>query len=299
MLPTVDPRVFAPLALRANVLADGVLSGLHASPTRGAASEFAEYKEYSPGDDVRRIDWRASARQDRTYVREREHEAQIDVSLVLDVSASMSFGSGTFTKAQHGATLLATLANLAARQHDRIGLGLLGGSQPVLPHRDTRSHASALIAQLEAAATQTSARDNATAPLQLDKLLAQWPRRRGLLVLASDFFDASFSLLRALRRARARDNDVIAFLVLDPAERDFPYDGMTRFEALESHDSLLVDAAVVRQTYLARLAEFVAATSRSLQQVGIPLIRADVDQDIRATIAEMLVHRAKRQRGGP
>ena len=233
----LDPTVLARidnLELLARTVVDGFLQGIHRSPYLGVSMDFAEHRPYMPGDDIRRIDWRLYARTDRFYIKQFEAETNADVGFLLDVSASMGYGSGETSKLDYARFLTASLAYFSAGQKDRVGLYAF--DDDVVEH--VRPSAAHLDKVLYATARVKAEREGGW-----DKPLARVAntfRRRGILVVASDFYADPDKISSALGFFRAQGHDVVAFHILDPAEIDFPFAQASNFQDLETHEVLQV-----------------------------------------------------------
>ncbi|HEY5088823.1 MAG TPA: DUF58 domain-containing protein [Polyangia bacterium] len=243
-MPTLalDPQDIARLesmSVRARVIVEGAFAGLHQNPHAGASIEFAEHKEYAPGDDIRRIDWKAVGRVDRYYLKRFEDETEMRTFLLLDASASMGYGRRGPSKLAYGSYLAAALAYLLAQQGDPAGLLLFDDrTRQYLPPRTRGGHIRDLLIALEAVTPA-----GRTEPGRALAHVAEMADRRSLIVLFSDLLDAPADLADRLRQVRSRGNDVVVFQILDPDEVELPYDEVTAFEAMEPDDArrLLVD----------------------------------------------------------
>jgi uncharacterized protein (DUF58 family) len=224
-----------PLELRARLVVEGFLAGLHRSPYHGFSVEFSEYRPYSPGDDLRYLDWKLLARSDRQYIKRFEDETNLRCQLVVDQSRSMAYASKTdgverSPKLRYAVTIAATLAHFLARQRDAVGLTTF--EQDVVEHvppRHRHGHLQRLLAVLERAAS-----GSATGLAPALERVAGLTRQRGLVVLISDLLAPLDGLDTAFGQLRARGQEVIVFRVLDPAELAFPFEGASLFEDLES-----------------------------------------------------------------
>jgi uncharacterized protein (DUF58 family) len=293
----LDPRQLARLAtlpIRARVIVEGALTGLHRARVHGSSVEFAQHKEYSPGDELRHVDWKAFAKVDRYYVKQFEQESQLTVYLVLDASASMAFAGGGLAKLDYAVHLLAALAYLVVQQQDKIGLVACGdrGVETVIPARGRASHLHDLLAVLEEVRARGGRGDEPPAAA-LERVAELARRRRTLIIVASDLFDADDRTIAALRALRAQRHDVSVLHVLDPHERTFPYDGLTQFEALEGDGKLLVNPAAIREQYLARMAEFLTRCRDDLARAGVDYHQVATDRPIEQALLELLVARAR------
>ncbi len=251
-----DPLVLAKistLTLRARYVVEGLLSGLHESPYRGYSVEFAEHREYAPGDEIRRIDWKAYGKFDRYFVKEYEEETNLRAYLLLDASASMNYGSQGLTKFDYGCYLAASLAYLLLRQGDYVGLATFGDQvQRYIPPRSGLKHMQALSSQMEATRPQGET--------HLDQVLREIAgkiTRRGMIMVISDLFDASERVMRALKYFRHRRHEVMVFHLLDDNELRFPFDRLTVFEDLEDPTlRVLSEPRSIREAYLQQLQAF-------------------------------------------
>src|SRR5262249_30729412 len=247
--PFLDPAVVARLGtleLKARTIVEGFLSGLHRSPFKGFSVEFAEYRQYIPGDALSTIDWKVYARSDRYYVKKFEEETNLDCHVMLDVSNSMSYGSGPMTKFEYGACLAASLGYLMNRQRDAIGLTAFDEQiVSMLPASSRPGHLRAVLVTLDR--LQPAHQTNVSNPLHQ---LADSIVKRGMVVLISDLFDDPAEVIRGLKHFQFRGNDVIVFHILDPDETDFPFDRATRFEDLETSEEIMAVPGAVRDHYL-------------------------------------------------
>lgn len=262
------------LKLRARYVVEGVLAGLHRSPHRGSSVEFAEYKEYAPGDDIKHIDWRAYARNDRYYVKQFEDETNLRAYILLDTSGSMLFGSGEVTKLVYGQTLAASLAHLLLRQTDAPGLMLFDARAGMfLPPSSRTRHLDDLISVLE----RPIPAGQGTSIEEALNTIAERVRRRSMIVLISDMLDASQQTQHLLRVLRSRRMDVALFHLVDPHEMTLPYEGLTEFEGMEGDGRLLVDPDDIRSTYQAMFAEHLEQVERLSRESQVDYHRVVTD----------------------
>jgi len=238
----LDPTDIARLgsmSVRARVIVEGAFAGLHQNPHAGSSIEFSEHKEYAPGDDIRRIDWKAVGRVDRYYIKRFEDETEMRTFLLLDSSASMGYGRKGVTKLAYASYVAAALAYLLAQQGDPAGLLLFDEkTRQYLPPRTRGGHIRDLLVALEAAYAA-----GRTEPGRALAEVGEIADRRSLIVVFSDLLDAPADLSDRLRQVRSRGNDVVLFHILDPDEVELPYDEVTDFEGIEPEDArrLLVD----------------------------------------------------------
>jgi uncharacterized protein (DUF58 family) len=248
----LDPAVLGRignLQLLAKTVVDGFLTGLHRSPYLGFSIDFAEHRPYMPGDDIRRIDWRLWARTDRHYIKLFEADTNANFVVLLDVSASMSYGTHSLAKLDYARYLAACLEFFSSQQRDRVGLvtfdhEIVEYVPPSMKRLDTILH---LLDQAEAGRP-----GSLTEPLlQITELLG----RKGILVLISDFYEEPASVLRAIAPLRARGHDVITFQVMDPAELEFPFEDASGFEDLETGEQIPVVPGKLKADYKRMVAD--------------------------------------------
>ena len=253
-----DPKVLAGIAnlgLRARWVVEGLMSGVHKSRAKGFSVEFEEHREYSPGDEIRRIDWKALGKFDRYFIKEYEDETNLRAHLVLDASASMNYASDGITKFDYGCTLTASLAYLILKQQDAAGLVTFSDRiEAFIPPRAKRDYLLQILHALESR--------NPAGETNVGKILediAGQIRRRGLVILVSDLLDEPEPILKGLRQFRFKGNDVIVFHLLDRAELDLPFDGNILFEDLEAANlQIVADPRAIRTTYRQVVQEFIA-----------------------------------------
>lgn len=246
-----------PLDLRARIVADALFAGGHRSRRFGSSTEFAEHKVYTPGDDLRRLDWRVMGRLDKSYVRRTEDETRTDVVIVVDTSGSMAYAGGARgsvgpSKLDVARTLSAAVAFIALHQQDAPGVSLFAGHEHAsLPARG-RGDALGQIGELLVAARAEGPSSLASTLQSVTSRL----RRKTVVVVVSDLIDAGPDALSALGVLRRRGGDAIVLQVLHDDELDFPFDGVVKFEDLEGDREVQVDAPLVRKAYLDELAIF-------------------------------------------
>ena len=239
MLDPLDIARLESMAVRARVIVEGAFAGMHQNPHAGASIEFSEHKEYAPGDDIRRIDWKAAGRVDRYYIKRFEDETEMRTFLLVDASASMGYGRKGPSKLAYASYLAAALAYLLAQQGDPAGLLVFDeGTRHYLPPRTRGGHIRDLLAALDAVYPA-----GRTEPGRALAHVGEMADRRSLVVLFTDLLDAPADLADRLRQLRSRGNDVVLFQLLDPDEVELPFDELTDFQAMEPDDArrLLVD----------------------------------------------------------
>ena len=279
------------LNLVARSVVEGFVSGLHRSPYHGFSVEFADHRKYTPGDNIRDLDWRAWAKSDRFYIKRYEEETNVNAHLLLDVSASMTFRSRGVSKLEYACFLAASLAYLMVRQQDSVGLVVFAdGIEKRLPPHSTTVHLNELLRTLEAV-EPVAETDIATTFHELAEMI----RRRGLIVILSDLLDEEREVLRALRHFRHRHHEVIIFHVLDPAERRFPYSRLSDFIDLETGSRLQVEPRFVRQEYLKQVEAFINTYRQGATESNIEYVLADTTTPYDRLLLAYLARRSKVQ----
>lgn len=299
--PVVAQRV-STLIVSARRAVEGLLTGMHKSPHRGASVVFVEHREYRPGDDLRLLDWRAYARTDRHMIKRFEQETQLRATLVLDRSGSMAYPSapGERTKAEHAATLLAALGYVLVRQGDATGAATFDETlSALLPARSRPTQVDALAVALSEPPRAGAETDLAAALTAL----AERAGRRGFIAIASDlldFRDRGAELGREhgpfapLAQLVAHGHDVVVFQVLHPDELTLPFDGPTRFEGMEGEAALEVDPVALRAAYRREVDAFIDGCRAQCTAVGARHVLARTDVPPEHTLAELLTSRGRR-----
>lgn len=240
------------LEIRARHIVEGFLSGMHRSPYFGQSVEFLQHREYATGDDLRHVDWKVWARQDRLYVKQYEEETNLRCSLLVDISNSMAYGKGPLNKYEYGCTLACSLAYLILRQQDGVGCVTFDERIRVtVPIRTKHNHIFSIVDSL--AVQEPREKTDMSAIL---RQVAESAPRRGLMVLVSDLLADRDGLFRGLRLLRQRGHDVLIFHIMDDEELDFPFNGPMRFEGLESPEFLNCNPRALRDGYLDALQQF-------------------------------------------
>jgi uncharacterized protein (DUF58 family) len=286
LLPEAISRI-SRLEVRARHIVEGFLSGLHRSPYYGQSVEFVQHREYVPGDDIRRIDWKVWSKTDKYYIKQYEEDTNLRTTLLVDLSESMQFGPGAMTKFDYGCTIAAALAYLLLRQQDSVGLVAFDSEvRTRVPSRSKRNHLHAILSALAAEAP-----DRKTDMFSVLEQVAEAQSQRGMVVVISDLFVERDSLFRGLKMLRHRGHDVLLFHVLDDQELDFEYSGTTRFEGLEDMGQLVCDPKGLRAGYLDAVHEFLASLRRhcSRNTIDYQIIRTSEHLD--AALSHYMNHR--------
>ena len=288
----LDPAVLSrigSLELVARTVVEGFISGLHRSPFLGFSVDFAQYRQYIEGDDIRQIDWKVYARSDRHYVKQYEGETSTNVYLLLDISGSMAYRSGSVTKMDYARYLTASLAYFAQRQRDRAGLTTFAADLvDKLPPRCRREHLLSLLHLIDKARAES-----ATAFGKPLRALAEIIRRRGIVVLVSDLYAPTGEILESIRQFRFQGNDVIVLQILDPREQRFDFSDSVQMVDMETRRRLVMDPALVRADYLARLESHQQEIRNLCGALGVDFMVLDTSQPLDLALYRYLSTRQK------
>jgi len=275
------------LDLRARHIVEGFLSGLHRSPYFGQSVEFRQHREYAVGDDLRHVDWKVWAKQDRYYVKQFEEDTNLRATLLVDVSNSMQYGSGPLNKYEYGATIAASVAYLLLRQQDAVGCVAFDERvRSIVPLRTKRNHLNSIIQALSV----SEPRDKTDLPPIFREVAESFPRR-GMMILISDLLADRPGLVRGLKLLRQRGHDVLVFHVMDDDELDFPFSGPMRFEGLESADQLSCNPRALRDGYLEALGAFLDEVRRQCASNTCDYALIRTSQPLDAALAHYISNR--------
>jgi uncharacterized protein (DUF58 family) len=249
----------ARMELVARRAVQGFMSGLHPSPYFGSSVEYADHRPYALGDELRSIDWKLLAKTDKYYVKLFEEETNTRATIVLDTSRSMTFASpGQMSKLEYGMFLTAALAYMMLHQKDAVGLAMFDhGVRQYLPPRATAAHFQNMLTLMEQSKPGT---DTRIGPV-LNELIPRIPKR-GIVILISDLLDDIRTITDGLAYCKHQRHEVIVFHLIDPAERSFPFEKLTRFKDLEGDGSLVANPRAIKQAYLQRLNEYLDRVRR-------------------------------------
>ena len=266
----LDPAALAKignLELIAKFVVEGFISGLHKSPYHGFSVEFAQYRQYMPGDDIKHLDWKAYGRTNRYYIKQFEEETNLNCYLLLDTSESMTYGSGELTKLQYGSYLIASIAYFMAKQRDAVGFAYFDDTlHEYLPARSSPAHLHSILLTLER--IQTNKLTQMGQPIHQ---IAERLTKRGLVILVSDLYeDDPDTVVNALEHLRYDGHEVIVFHVLDNQELEFAFDRVARFVDAETDEEVIATPQAIRQSYLSHLHDFI-------NHYKLELSRSDID----------------------
>jgi uncharacterized protein (DUF58 family) len=291
----LDPRTLAKLQgleLRARLIVEGYVSGVHRSPFHGFSIEFAEHREYVQGDDLRYVDWKVFGKTDKFYLKQYEEETNLVSYLLLDTSESMRYQSegAAMSKLEYAQCVAASLSYLILQQQDSVGLVTFDREVRALVRASSNpSHLRQLLHVMDESVPE---RKTATGPIFHD--LAERLKKRGIVMVLSDLFDDVPSMLAGLKHFRHRRHEVVIFHVLDPAELDFPFRNMTLFKGMEDLPDVLTDPRSLRRAYLEEFGRFVNQVKRGCRQHHIDYVPLRTDQSLEVALSTYLAARMTR-----
>jgi len=291
-----DPRRFlhpeaiariSRLDLRARQVVEGYISGMHKSPFFGHSVEFVQHRDYTPGDDIRHLDWKVWSKTDKFYIKQFEEETNLRSHLVVDVSNSMHYGRGALNKYNYACTVAACLAYMLLRQQDAVGLITFDEDvRQVVPARSQHNHIDALVKAMDV----SRPRDKTNIERTLKRVAESAPGR-GMVVLISDLLVEREPLFRGLEMLRHGRHDLLVFHIMDEDELSFPFAGTTRFEGMEELDQVLCDPRALREGYLEALEEYLVEVRRGCARKGIDYSLIHTREYIDAVLSKFLHHR--------
>ena len=290
----LDPKTLQKISrldIIARLVVEGFVTGLHKSPFHGFSVEFAEHREYVPGDDPKHIDWKVYGRSDRFYIKEYEEETNLTATILLDASESMKFKCQPDrpSKLEYASMIAASLAYLILRQRDSVGLVTFDEKiRTFLPPSSHPSHRNVLLHTLNT----LEPRARTTIGPVFDEM-AERVKKKGLIIIISDLFDDPATILHGLRHFRHRRHEVILFHVLDEWEKTFPFEQMTKFKGLEGLAELTADPRAVRQAYLEELEKFTWEIKRGCRQDRIDYVGLDTSVPLDVALTSYLATRAE------
>jgi uncharacterized protein (DUF58 family) len=289
----LDPLTLAKvrgLELQARLVVEGYLSGMHKSPYHGFSVEFAQHREYVPGDDIKHIDWKVYGRTGRFYLKQYEEETNLIAWILLDVSESMHYGSGPVTKYDYACMAAAALAYLVLHQADSVGFVTFdNGVRKFLKPSSQPSHLKEMVHVMNQGAGKQK---SGMAPLFHD--LAERVNRRALIFVLSDMFDEVPDILTGFKHLRHKRHEVILWHILDQAELTFPFQESTLFRGLEQYPELLTDPRSLRDSYLEEINRFVTELKHGCRDQNIDYVQLRTDTPLSVALSSYLAHRLKR-----
>jgi uncharacterized protein (DUF58 family) len=291
----LDPAVLSrlanfPLFARRPML--GTVSGRHPSPHRGSSVEFAEYRKYVPGDDLRRLDWRAYGRSDRFYVKEFEADTNLRCCLVLDTSGSMEFGSQGTTKIDYARRIVAAIANIALQQGDAVGLACVArGIVKNVPPRRNPAHLTTVYDVLEQAQPRGE-----TQLVPVLHELAETVRQRALCIILSDLFIEPELLRGCFQHLKFRKHDVAVFHLIDPREISFDFRRPMRFLDMEGGPALFAEPNEIAERYHKALGDYLEGLHQVVLESAVDYHRVRIDEDYEQVLMRFLIGRTRTRR---
>jgi uncharacterized protein (DUF58 family) len=290
----LDPLTLAKvrgLELQARLLVEGYLSGMHRSPYHGFSVEFAQHREYVPGDDIKHVDWKVFGRTDRFYLKQYEEETNLVCWLVVDVSESMQYKSEGVSKYDYACMSAAALAYLILRQQDSAGLVTFDTQVRSFLRPSTQpGHLKEIVQVLN----QGAGREKTTLGPFFHEV-AERINRRSIIVILSDLFDDVSNLLAGMRHLRYHRHEVVVLHVLDAFELEFPFQEATLFRGLEEFPELLTDPRSLRRSYLEQVRSFVTDLQRGCREQNVDYVQLRTDTNLGVALSSYLAHRLARK----
>jgi uncharacterized protein (DUF58 family) len=260
------------MEIKARLVVEGFIAGLHKSPYHGFSVEFAEHRQYMPGDPLKNVDWKVYAKTDRYFIKEFEEETNLKAYILLDTSGSMGYGSDSVNKMEYGCYLSAALSYLMLKQRDSVGLVLFDQNirKYIPPKSALRSHLHVILQELDK--LEPSQTTNISFALHQ---MAERIKRRGLIILISDLFDQPDKVITGLKHFRHKKHEVIVFHVLDPKERTFAFPELAIFKDLETEEELMTSPWQIRKEYTQRFKELVSRYTLQCRESLIDYVLLD------------------------
>jgi uncharacterized protein (DUF58 family) len=292
----LDPRTLAKvgsLELRARLIVEGLMAGMHRSPYQGISVEFAQHRPYAAGDDIRHVDWKVYGRTEKVYLKQYLQETNLDLVCMVDASESMGFGSidiggGHWTKYDHATAIAASLAYMAIQQQDSVGLAIFDQTLA----RYFKPSNSPGQWKLVVNELQQIPRWNKTSTGKILDQLAEKLTHRSLIVILSDFFDDLDQIKQGLRHLRYKKHEIMVFQILDPQEIEFPFEDVTMFQGLEELGDLLTEPRALRQGYLDQLASFTEELKKVCRGMNVDFHRFGSGDPLDVALSQFLATRS-------
>ncbi|MFZ9935823.1 MAG: DUF58 domain-containing protein [Luteolibacter sp.] len=286
----LDPAILGSIGsldVVARQVVEGVRIGMHRSPARGISSEFTAYRQYVPGDEASAIDWKSYARSDRYYVKLFEAETNFVSNLLVDVSGSMTYGSGKITKLEYAKYMAASLAYLITDQGDSVGAAVFDGEiQTILPPKSRKGIINDISRAFER--VEPKPRTNVGAVLGN---FAHRMARRGVVVLFSDMLDSTDEFVKGINHLRFRGHNVIVFHILDPFELEFPFKGTSKFVGLEDDGELVTQPDRLRENYLKELDKLISGIRGACAKAEVDYVLVNTAEPIEHVLSGYLLQR--------
>lgn len=292
----LDPRTLArigSLDLRARLIVEGLMTGMHRSPYQGISVEFAQHRPYVQGDDIRHIDWKVMAKTDKVYLKQYLEETNLHLICIVDASESMGYGTvqsgkNTWTKYDHATAIAASLAYMAIQQQDSVGLAIFDQAlSRYFKPSNSPGQWKIVVNEL-----QQVPRWNKTNMGKILDQIAEKLTHRSLLVIISDFFDNIESIRQGLRHLRYKKHEIMVFQVMDPTEIEFPFEDVTLFKGLEEAGELLTEPRSLRDGYLEQLRLFTDQLKKTSRGMNIDFQRFSTGDSLDVALSQFLANRS-------
>jgi uncharacterized protein (DUF58 family) len=292
----LDPRTLARISsldLRARLVVEGLMTGMHRSPYQGISVEFAQHRQYVAGDDIRHVDWKVFGKTDKIYLKQYQEETNLHLICVVDASESMAYSSitsdnATWSKYDHATAIAASLSYMAIQQQDSVGLAVFDSD---LKHYIKPSNTPAQWKLITQDLTMVPRLKKTNTGRILDQL-AEKLTHRSLIVMLSDFFDDVENIKKGLRHLRYKKHEIMAFQVLDPAELTFPFEDATLFKGLEEAGELLTEPRALREGYMRQLELFTEELRKTCRGMHIDFVQMNSSEPLDVTLSGFLAARA-------
>ncbi|HEX3358835.1 MAG TPA: DUF58 domain-containing protein [Tepidisphaeraceae bacterium] len=292
----LDPRTLArigSLDLRARLIVEGLMTGMHRSPYQGISVEFAQHRPYVAGDDIRHVDWKVFGRSDKIYLKQYLEETNLHLICIVDASESMGYGTvrsegAEWTKYDHATAIAASLSYMAIQQQDSVGLAIFDQAlSRYFKPSNSPGQWKIVVNEL-----QQVPRWNKTNTGKILDQIAEKLTHRSLIVLLSDFFDDLEGLRQGLRHLRYKKHEIMAFQILDPAEIEFPFEDVTLFKGLEEAGELLTEPRALREGYMEQLSLFTEDLKKSCRGMHIDFHRFSSGDPLDVSLSQFLATRS-------
>ncbi len=291
----LDPAVLnkiSRLDLLAQQIVEGFVTGMHKSPHHGFSIEFAQHREYVPGDDLRHVDWKGFGRSDRYYIKQYEEETNLVACIAVDCSESMRYQADGISKYQYGCVLAACLAHLITHQQDAVGLAMFDqGVAHYMPPASNVSHMAAILGEFDKRAPRGKTDIAATFHDLAERL-----RKKSMVIVISDFFDDEARVYEGLKHFRHRHHEVVAFHLMDRYELSFPFAKVTKFIGMEEYPDQLLEPRAIRDAYLAEVGEFLKTMRKNCLKIKADYTLLPTDEPLDVALSAYLATRHSARR---
>lgn len=298
-LKYLDPKILnriSRLDLKARMIVEGYIAGMHQSPYKGVSAEFVAHREYVPGDDLRYMDWKIYGRSDRLQIKQYKQETNLTCYILFDISESMDYGSGQVNKLEYARYIAASLSYLMIQQRDAVGLVFFDTEiRRLIEPRSHRSHLNTLLSQIE----RTKAGNKTNFRLVSD-YIAERLTRKGMIIVISDLLpiknsdkDETAEILAGLNKLRFRGHDILVFHLLDEYEIKFPFNHLTQFDGMEEYPKVMINPQSLQKDYLEAINNFIENIRRGCQASRIDYTLITTEQNLDVALSAYLVTRSR------